>query len=1126
MIESLQSLQPDPQVEMLRAILQQMQTSGNGSTNVQAPIPPFQLTGSAIRVNVYWFSSLVISLSTALFTILAKQWVNYLLAGLSPVPSTQGRHRQYRTDGLHKWHLPAIIAFLPLLLHISLVLFFVGLVDFVWSLNDGIGAAAAALVVATLLVYFATNLLSYIYPDCPFKTSVTVIISLVHDLWAITSTSISVKVQVVTVSLKTISRHVARVARAPRRLARRTLKIAVSEVQESASIVDSEKPKYNSLRISSLRYQDNRFISQNTSLVDARVLIWMTHNVGRLADPKDLGYAVMRFPHLIRHRHLLMSEGVSAFLERLLKLWFNAPWPELGDSQRRGVISSVRTLGMMFSEAEVDTEDFAESTLPRGTVVDSTPYLPVQRVQQNGQNGHATLSPHTLRLVSHLLANLRGLPLPLAAFTLRLSVHLTENERKQLGFDKLVEDFLQQVMDFSSASRSRSELIPAVNTVIYLSLFDAARPPGATSPLVSSSDIRYWLTILLNVMHRAPMDSVVLRQLCWAMCSLAWALSPQANGVTVRALVPRLHSQHSVARAMAELLSCDQDPDVLSTAVVALECILWNIGTDAKDDHAQLCAALQERYTHFLTEILRRLVSKELPTSRVARVLVSLTRITAYLSFFDPGGPDDAKISLSATTFSILNHLVLEKPGVDAVSPKEVHQHTAGHPDAGVLDLATRLWTYRAVCRMVALYLNDPRWKPEFQGPSPSELLYRDGTESAIAVGDSIASAVTALSSPPTTEPRWRALQPYTLDTFCSIVKNAFTIGLRPNTDVRAVGGWDRESEHMLSEAIRSRDLLGVLLACQHVSVHVEVLVPAVHHVYATLFAGLRPIVLDTAPRHPNELESNLQITTLIKPMDKRHPARQMSRALQETFLPFLQKFTQELKDGSHAYAEMHDLLAELICIAGYSVFFDRPSELPRPAMLRTMAAYLRTLAQTQKLPVTVRRHAWGAIGSMAALYLLPASELTAEDNPVRHFRFDRASPEEVALGFVTIFAIYANVRTPPNATPPDAHCAECALDPDAFAGDPRRWQAEEGAGVSVCAVLAEAALEMAIDVWDGADWEAGATRARLAHHDAGTLVRVLSLAEGAVGALADRLATRIEMTRTSGSSVQRRLTL
>ena len=140
-----------------------------------------------------------------------------------------------------------------------------------------------------------------------------------------------------------------------------------------------------------------------------------------------------------------------------------------------------------------------------------------------------------------------------------------------------------------------------VNTVIYLSLFDAARPPGATSPLVSSSDILYWLTILLNVMHRAPMDSVVLRQLCWTMCSLAWALSPPVNGVTVRTLVPRPHSQHGVARAMAELLSCEQDPDVLSTAVVALECILWNIGPDAKDDHAQLCAALQERYTHFLS---------------------------------------------------------------------------------------------------------------------------------------------------------------------------------------------------------------------------------------------------------------------------------------------------------------------------------------------------------------------------------------------------------------------------------------------------------------------------------------------------------------------------------------------
>ncbi|KAI0703191.1 hypothetical protein C8Q76DRAFT_823980, partial [Earliella scabrosa] len=73
-IESYQTLQPDPQVEIMRAVLLQLQRNANTSDVVQDPIGPFQITGSAIRVNVYWFSSLIISLSTALLAILAKQW--------------------------------------------------------------------------------------------------------------------------------------------------------------------------------------------------------------------------------------------------------------------------------------------------------------------------------------------------------------------------------------------------------------------------------------------------------------------------------------------------------------------------------------------------------------------------------------------------------------------------------------------------------------------------------------------------------------------------------------------------------------------------------------------------------------------------------------------------------------------------------------------------------------------------------------------------------------------------------------------------------------------------------------------------------------------------------------------
>ncbi|EIW55901.1 uncharacterized protein TRAVEDRAFT_129493, partial [Trametes versicolor FP-101664 SS1] len=76
-IESYQSLQSDPVLESLQAILYEVQVSRNASTT-SSPMPvmqPFQVASSAVRVNIYWFSSLILSLATALITILAKQWI-------------------------------------------------------------------------------------------------------------------------------------------------------------------------------------------------------------------------------------------------------------------------------------------------------------------------------------------------------------------------------------------------------------------------------------------------------------------------------------------------------------------------------------------------------------------------------------------------------------------------------------------------------------------------------------------------------------------------------------------------------------------------------------------------------------------------------------------------------------------------------------------------------------------------------------------------------------------------------------------------------------------------------------------------------------------------------------------
>ena len=1119
-VESFQDLQPDPQVQLLQAILLQMQKIDASSEAVQ-PFPPFKPTSPAIRVNVYWVSSLVISLSTALFTILAKQWVNYLLAGLSPVPATRGRHRQYRTDGLHRWRLPAILAVLPLLLHIALLLFFVGLVDFVWAMNTSVGILSAVLVAITVFIYFATSLLSYIYPECPFKTSVTFTILLAHELWVVVVNEIAANLSVMMGSLKKGARGFSRAVRRPRWFARRTLSrisTLTAEAPTPSSVFEQKKPRYHPLRISSLRQQDEKFISENTNLIDARVVVWMIHNSGRFADPRELGSAVMRFPHLVRYRRLMIQEGAPAFLERLLETWFDKPWPLLSDTHRLGVTSTMGSLAMMLVEGEVDGEDFAAHLASaRRLITDRTPFLPIQYPQSSGQSDSVLLSPHTLRIVVHLL-NTKDVPLQLTAFALRLSVQLNDEQKTRLPIEKRTEDFIEDIILAPPHVRySHDDLAAAIVTVIYLALYDSARLPHESSPLTPHKDNRYWTMTLLNILQRAPINAAAVRQVCWALCTLSWASSLHFTGITIRPLVPRLSANENLSGPMIDLLFRGlEDPSAFNAATVALECILWNVLPGMEDDRMTYCEALRTHYGTLVAGIYRKMCDGTLPSSRVALHIVSLTRIAAYLAFFDKNiSPTYNKLTLVAPILNILKYLVQEKRGV--------HAPPSGSEGTGALNPYTRQWAYHAACRFLTLFLDDPQLHFGYTGPNSLELLFIYSPDSHVTVGKGIASTMATLATSPIRlgSPSKQGPDLFILETFSAIVNDVFTADLRPSADIRLVGGWKQESARIVHETVRSpRNLLQILLYCQYPCVHIQLLVPAIHYIHAELFAGPRPHITDTRIAPAAE-------TVILKPTDRRHPARQMARALGQghAFLTFLTHLTGKVENGERTYPEMHILFVEVAGIAGYLAFFDRPTEMPGTAMVHALVNYLRALARRRpsgSLPVSVRRHAWGALGSMVALYFPAGSSLQAEDNPVRHFQFDRGSPEDIALSFITVFSVFAPLRRAHSRGLPPAHCIECMLVDDA-----ERWRADNRGVLPT--VFLEAALEMVNDIWDGTHWEEGAVRGRLLHHEVGALVRVLEVEEGTMSVLTSRLTSRIDMTRThddGAHGVHRRLTL
>lgn len=80
------------------------------------------------------------------------------------------RIRQHRFEGLEKWSVPHVVAFLPLLLRTSLNLFFIGLIVFLRKLHLPIAIGISLLISMWFLLYFASLLLPSIYSDCPYKS--------------------------------------------------------------------------------------------------------------------------------------------------------------------------------------------------------------------------------------------------------------------------------------------------------------------------------------------------------------------------------------------------------------------------------------------------------------------------------------------------------------------------------------------------------------------------------------------------------------------------------------------------------------------------------------------------------------------------------------------------------------------------------------------------------------------------------------------------------------------------------------------------------------------------------------------------------------------------------------------
>ncbi|PBK93080.1 hypothetical protein ARMGADRAFT_872821, partial [Armillaria gallica] len=135
-VQTSQSLQADyvqVSASLLFELVLVQRAITNGSPINMIPISSlnpqttFVPAATDVWVNGLWFTSLFLSLTTALVAILMKQWLHHYVVLPSGTPRSRCFVRQYQYLGFQKWWVEVIVGVLPVLMHLALALFFIGL---------------------------------------------------------------------------------------------------------------------------------------------------------------------------------------------------------------------------------------------------------------------------------------------------------------------------------------------------------------------------------------------------------------------------------------------------------------------------------------------------------------------------------------------------------------------------------------------------------------------------------------------------------------------------------------------------------------------------------------------------------------------------------------------------------------------------------------------------------------------------------------------------------------------------------------------------------------------------------------------------------------------------------------
>jgi hypothetical protein len=161
---------------LLNQISQQLSSLGaqaSISPNISLADPAVNASASDVRVNIYWFLSLVFSLFAALLATLVQGWARDYMQIFKRYsnPRKLARIRQYLHEGVESWYMSATAEAVPGLVHISLFLFFIGLADFLLNTYGVVGILTLVPITFCAALYIISTISQVKDPRSPYRTS-------------------------------------------------------------------------------------------------------------------------------------------------------------------------------------------------------------------------------------------------------------------------------------------------------------------------------------------------------------------------------------------------------------------------------------------------------------------------------------------------------------------------------------------------------------------------------------------------------------------------------------------------------------------------------------------------------------------------------------------------------------------------------------------------------------------------------------------------------------------------------------------------------------------------------------------------------------------------------------------